>query len=682
MATNPVKVYEYLSAGNRWWPWTCRKPRNSADCVLPGAATRRSSTRCPPRAGRSRSDGEAGACAGAPRVRAESRPGRTGRGRWTMRSPTCPRRVVSVVVLAFNNLELTGACSGQHRSRATGPTSRSSSSTTPPATALASSCANGARRERSPRDPQRRQPRFRRRQQHRPSPPRPANTWSCSTATPGSRQTGSVPWSTTSGATRASGIIGPVTNNIGNEARSTSATRTWAGCGRPLPHAYAAPRRGVAADPDGGVLLRGDAAFHLREGRAAGPGVRRRFLRGRRLLPPGGSRRVGRGVRGGRVRAPPSFRQLRQAQGGVAQQLFRAQQGVVRGEVGRMDPHALPRAPAMAGTAGRAPSTHPWTTGTHETRHLPLPHLQEQRHDVRPHPRAELRRQARPLRRSRSLHRPEGTRQGHREEQGRRRVLPRTRSACRCRPRWSSTCFRWCSSGAAVAHPFDLPLQAVPRTTARSPATTRRAWTSTNGAAPAWRTRSRSCRCPTRRPGCAGAQAGEVSLSRRHRDGSEYDLQQALRNLRLWSNCSPGPSISPGTSRFGAVLRPLRDRIRGGRTDPQNVTGSDLDKTVDERLAQVREALSPETARQARGGEPAGPRGPRRGRRDAAGGGGDDAAPRSALEHDPADDGVVDVVAQQERHPRLQPGTDELEPRPMPVADHLLAARIADHAEP
>ena len=92
-----------------------------------------------------------------------------------------------------------------------------------------------------------------------------------------------------------------------------------------------------------------------------------------------------------------------------------------------------------------------------------------------------------------------------------------------------------------------------------------------------------------------GAQAGEVSLSRRHKEWMEYDLQQALRNLRLVELLARTEHFAGDIARFGAVLARYGIEFVAEGTDPQNVTGSDLDKTVDERLAQVQEALSPET---------------------------------------------------------------------------------------
>ncbi|MFO1473599.1 MAG: sulfotransferase family 2 domain-containing protein [Lysobacterales bacterium] len=150
-----------------------------------------------------------------------------------------------------------------------------------------------------------------------------------------------------------------------------------------------------------------------------------------------------------------------------------------------------------------------------------------------------------------------------------------------------------------------------------------------------------------------GAQAGEVSLSRRHKEWMEYDLQQALRNLRLVELLARTEHFAGDIARFGAVLARYGIEFVAEGTDPQNVTGSDLDKTVDERPAG---AGSSETYASC-GGEPAGPsrftprsaRAGRHRRRRRA-----DAAPRSAPRTRPGRGRRRRrVVAQQERHPRL-----------------------------
>ena len=92
-----------------------------------------------------------------------------------------------------------------------------------------------------------------------------------------------------------------------------------------------------------------------------------------------------------------------------------------------------------------------------------------------------------------------------------------------------------------------------------------------------------------------GGQAGEVSLSRRHKDWMEYDLQQALRNLRLVELLARTEHFSGDVGRFPAALAGYGIEFVVDGTEPQNVTGSDLGKAVGERLAQVQAELSPGT---------------------------------------------------------------------------------------
>jgi hypothetical protein len=92
-----------------------------------------------------------------------------------------------------------------------------------------------------------------------------------------------------------------------------------------------------------------------------------------------------------------------------------------------------------------------------------------------------------------------------------------------------------------------------------------------------------------------GAQAGDVSLMRRHKEWMEYDLQQALRNLRCVELLARTEHFSADVSRFPAILSRYGIAFDAAEAEPQNVTGSDLDKTVEQRLEQVMAELQPAT---------------------------------------------------------------------------------------
>ena len=92
-----------------------------------------------------------------------------------------------------------------------------------------------------------------------------------------------------------------------------------------------------------------------------------------------------------------------------------------------------------------------------------------------------------------------------------------------------------------------------------------------------------------------GGQPGEVSLMRRHKEWMEYDLQQALRNLRGVELLARTERFGEDVSRFPGIL--ARHGIAFDATDaePQNVNGSDLQMTIEQRLQRVEAELRPET---------------------------------------------------------------------------------------
>jgi hypothetical protein len=92
-----------------------------------------------------------------------------------------------------------------------------------------------------------------------------------------------------------------------------------------------------------------------------------------------------------------------------------------------------------------------------------------------------------------------------------------------------------------------------------------------------------------------GGQAHEVSLMRRHKEWMEYDLQQALRNLRGVELLARTEHFSADVSRFPEILSRYGIAFEATGAEPQNVTGSDLGKSVEQRLEQVMAELAPAT---------------------------------------------------------------------------------------
>src|SRR5690606_325668 len=97
---------------------------------------------------------------------------------------------------------------------------------------------------------------------------------------------------------------------------------------------YARPSRRALSAAYGGILLRGDAPRHVRARRRHGRVLRRRLLRGRRLLPTRGAGRAPRRLRRGRVRAPPPVGELRRAGQRAQACPVRSEQGHLRSQVG------------------------------------------------------------------------------------------------------------------------------------------------------------------------------------------------------------------------------------------------------------------------------------------------------------------------------------------------------------
>lgn len=92
-----------------------------------------------------------------------------------------------------------------------------------------------------------------------------------------------------------------------------------------------------------------------------------------------------------------------------------------------------------------------------------------------------------------------------------------------------------------------------------------------------------------------GAQAGEVALMRRHKEWMEYDLLQALRNLRGVELLARTEHFSADVARFPGILARYGIEFDATDPEPQNVNGSDLGKSVEQRLEQVVAELLPRT---------------------------------------------------------------------------------------
>lgn len=92
-----------------------------------------------------------------------------------------------------------------------------------------------------------------------------------------------------------------------------------------------------------------------------------------------------------------------------------------------------------------------------------------------------------------------------------------------------------------------------------------------------------------------GGQYGEVPLMRRHREWMEFDLKQALRNLRGVELLARTENFAQDVGRFAGILARHGIEFEADGTEPQNVTGSDLDKPIAERLERVRSELGEHT---------------------------------------------------------------------------------------
>ena len=90
-----------------------------------------------------------------------------------------------------------------------------------------------------------------------------------------------------------------------------------------------------------------------------------------------------------------------------------------------------------------------------------------------------------------------------------------------------------------------------------------------------------------------GCQYGEPSPSRRHKGWMEYDLNQAIRNMSAVELLARTEHFAADVGRFQAILARYGIDFEPGDMAPHNVTGSDLEKTVEERIEQVMQELEP-----------------------------------------------------------------------------------------
>jgi hypothetical protein len=88
-----------------------------------------------------------------------------------------------------------------------------------------------------------------------------------------------------------------------------------------------------------------------------------------------------------------------------------------------------------------------------------------------------------------------------------------------------------------------------------------------------------------------GCQRGEPSPSRRHKGWMEYDLNQAIRNVRTVELLARTECFAEDVGRFPAILARYGIPFELGELAPQNVTSSDLEIPVQERIERVMEAL-------------------------------------------------------------------------------------------
>ena len=141
---------------------------------------------------------------------------------------------------------------------------------------------------------------------------RAASTWSCSTTTRWSRRAGSRGcWRTSRDP--SVGLVGPVTNRIGNEAEVETDYRDLGRVPRVAARARRRARRRVARDPHPDDVLPGDAPPDLPSARAARPALRGRPARGRRLRRARRRGRLRAALRRGRPRPPLRRGLVRQA---------------------------------------------------------------------------------------------------------------------------------------------------------------------------------------------------------------------------------------------------------------------------------------------------------------------------------------------------------------------------------
>lgn len=92
-----------------------------------------------------------------------------------------------------------------------------------------------------------------------------------------------------------------------------------------------------------------------------------------------------------------------------------------------------------------------------------------------------------------------------------------------------------------------------------------------------------------------GRTSGHFAAGRRTKEGMLYDIHQARRNLRNVELLGRTECFSRDVSRFPALLAEYGISFRVGDTSPRNVTASDFDKSVEQRLEEISQQLAPGT---------------------------------------------------------------------------------------
>lgn len=92
-----------------------------------------------------------------------------------------------------------------------------------------------------------------------------------------------------------------------------------------------------------------------------------------------------------------------------------------------------------------------------------------------------------------------------------------------------------------------------------------------------------------------GRSSAGPGLARRTKEGMLYDINQARRNLRNVELLARTEHFARDVSRFPILLADYGIEFRVGDTTPRNVTASDFQKSVEQRLVEVAATLDGDT---------------------------------------------------------------------------------------